>query len=329
MFISQNIETKSGHSRDQLIDLLDGRRSGQHHRAHCPNCNPDGQDHSGRALIIFDDGGLYCHRCDATSKELFPLIIGSGTSLPLNQPKRAEHTKQPNAPKLYRDPRQIEATYDYVDPKSGKLLYQKVRFSKYGKINGRYRPKYIVRHRGENGRWYYGLPNGTNRVLYNAFELANAPHAILVEGEKDADRVNAELKALGIYGEYVATTTHDGAKGRWHESYSDELYIKEVIIVPDNDEAGLEHANKVGNELKFVAYRVKQINLTDFVPDLKKGGDISDFLDAGHPLQAIIALATITDSIHHATPKNRLTTIANSATPKQITRKAEKCDLQC
>ncbi len=56
----------------------------------------------------------------------------------------------------------------------------------------------------------------------------------IVEGEKDADT----LASLGL----VATTNPGGA-GKWRREYNGYLASRKVIILPDNDEAGENHAD--------------------------------------------------------------------------------------
>ena len=162
---------------------------------------------------------------------------------------------------------QIVASYGYTD-ESGNLLYQVVR----------YEPK-DIRQRVPNGNaWTYSL-NGTRRVLYRLPELV-ASHGIvwIVEGEKDADR----LATLGL----VATTAPMGA-GKWRPEYSDSLRGRPVIIIPDNDEPGRDHAKAVRNALHDVAASVTIFEL----PNLPPKGDVSDWLNAGGDKGTLLALA--------------------------------------
>ena len=76
---------------------------------------------------------------------------------------------------------------------------------------------------------------GVRRVLYRLPEVLAAEEVMLVEGEKDADR----LRALG----FVATTNPQGA-GKWRPEYAETLAGKRVVILPDNDEAGRKHAGR-------------------------------------------------------------------------------------
>jgi len=122
---------------------------------------------------------------------------------------------------------------------------------------------------------HWGL-SGVTTILYNLANVVKADWALVVEGEKDADRL--------ISLELPATTCCGGAK-KWNDSYSDALAGKDVVILRDNDAPGLEHAEMVAASLLGKARRVKIINPSD----LPKG-DVSDYLDAGHSVEELRAL---------------------------------------
>jgi len=103
-----------------------------------------------------------------------------------------------------------------------------------------------------------------------------APDAVvyLVEGEKDADR----LASLGL----VATCNAGGA-GKWRKEHSEFLRGRHVVVLPDNDDAGREHARKAVKALRGIATDVRVVEL----PDLPEKGDVSDWLDAGGSVAAL------------------------------------------
>lgn len=167
-------------------------------------------------------------------------------------------------------PRTITATYDYTD-EQGTLLYQVVRFD----------PKdFRQRKPDSNGGWLYSLKD-VRRVLYRLPDVLKAETVYVVEGEKDADR----LWSLGI----PATTNAQGA-GKWREEYSETLRGKRVVLLPDNDEPGEQHAQTVAHSLFGKASAVKSVRL----PDLSPKGDVSDWLDAGHTKEKLTALVKAT-----------------------------------
>ncbi len=121
--------------------------------------------------------------------------------------------------------RRIVVTYPYRD-EHGNLLFEVCRFE----------PK-DFRQRAPDGAggWRWSL-KGVRRVLYRLPELvAAAPDVtvFLTEGEKDADR----LASLGL----IATTCPGGAN-KWRSEYTETLSGRKVVILPDNDPAGAEHA---------------------------------------------------------------------------------------
>jgi hypothetical protein len=95
--------------------------------------------------------------------------------------------------------------------------------------------------------------------------------AFVVEGEKDADN----LMKAGL----LAVSPPHGA-GSWNPEYNYRFQGREVYTIPDNDKAGLEHAEAVAANLKGVAKSVKIIRL----PGLPDKGDVSDWLAQQHGL---------------------------------------------
>lgn len=109
-------------------------------------------------------------------------------------------------------------------------------------------------------------------LLYRLPELLAADRAQpvdVVEGEKDADR----LWSLGLI-----ATCNDGGGGRakWRRAHSLPLRGRSVIIVPDNDLTGAEHAEDVARRLSRLAGSVRVLKL----PGLPRKGDVSDWLDS-------------------------------------------------
>lgn len=156
-------------------------------------------------------------------------------------------------------------TWDYRD-EHGTLLYRVIRSE----------PKRF-KQQAADGSWSI---KGVRRVPYRLPELLAAdPQATvyIVEGEKDADR----LAALGL----VATTNSGGA-GEWKPEFSDHLKGRRVCILPDNDDAGRNHAAQVANTLvaRGIDHRIVDL------PNLPEKGDVSDWLDMGGTPAALIQL---------------------------------------
>jgi putative DNA primase/helicase len=154
----------------------------------------------------------------------------------------------------------IVKTYDYRD-ESGSLLYQAVRME----------PKDFRQRRPDGkGGWIWKLED-TRRVLYNLPEIARSDGktVFIVEGEKDADN----LRAVGL-----CATTNVGGAGNWREEYNGWLRWCHVVILPDNDEAGVKHGRLVAAHLREAAQSVRVVSL----PGLAHKGDASDFLQLPH-----------------------------------------------
>lgn len=170
----------------------------------------------------------------------------------------------------------IDATYDYSD-EQGALLFQVVR-----KV-----PKAVVQRRPDGSGGWNWRTKGVRRVPYRLPDLLAAPPeavVYVVEGEKDAD-------ALWAHG--VVATTNAGGAGKWSSDLSPYLKGRTVVILPDNDEAGANHARDVQRKLRGVA-RTCHILL---LPDLAPKGDVSDWLNAGGTPTALSGLTAIHDEM--------------------------------
>jgi DNA primase len=131
----------------------------------------------------------------------------------------------------------------------------------------RYEPKkFSICRPDGNGSFLSGM-GGVAPVLYRLPEVISADEIWIVEGEKDADA----LTELGI----AATTNFDGA-GKWSDSYNEALRGKHVILVPDDDNPGRAHVQKVAATLHGVAASIRILQLPN--SSTKKGYDVSDFL---------------------------------------------------
>lgn len=165
----------------------------------------------------------------------------------------------------------VVACYDYR-AEDGSLLFQVQRFE----------PKKFVQRRPNGNGWEYKV-QGTRQVPYRLPELVAAPLSstiYIVEGEKDADR----LAALGL----VATCNSGGA-GKWKSCHAEHLKDRPVILIPDNDDAGRMHVQKVAKSLKGIAAHVQIMDLAG-LPDK---GDVSDWFDAGGTLEQLNAMPTV------------------------------------
>jgi AAA domain len=170
--------------------------------------------------------------------------------------------------------RKIIASYPYRDSR-GDIVYEAVRFS----------PKGFAQRRVDGGSWVWNL-KGVRRLPYRLPQLIATPldqRVYIPEGEKDVDR----LRAIGL----AATCNSEGA-GKWRADLAEHFRGRDVVVLPDNDDAGRQHAQAVAANLAPVARRVCIIEL----PDLPPKGDVSDWLDAGGALDELNRLVDATAS---------------------------------
>ena len=83
--------------------------------------------------------------------------------------------------------------------------------------------------------------------------VATGQPVFVVEGEKDVETA----RKLNI----VATCNAGGAN-KWRTEHAAYLQGADVIVVPDNDDAGLQHAESVAASLRGVARAGADTNAT-------------------------------------------------------------------
>jgi len=194
------------------------------------------------------------HKLGATSADLFESHSENGKEGPTAQGR----------PPFGR----VVKTYDYLNEQNV-LVYQVLR-DEHKNFRQR-RPTNSDPGIGEP--WTYNL-DGVRRVLYRLPEVEAANklgHRIyVVEGEKDADN----LASIGL----TATTAAQGASSPWLPTYTEQLAgAVDVVIIPDNDKAGREHALAVRDAIAPHVQTVRVLEL----PGLADKGDVSNWLETG------------------------------------------------
>jgi hypothetical protein len=180
----------------------------------------------------------------------------------------------------------IVARYPYRAA-NGQLAFEVVRLA----------PKdFRQRRPGPNGKWIWKL-DSVERVPYQLPELIAAdPEAFVFipEGEKDVNVLNAA--------KLVATTNPGGASknGKWRPSYNQYLRGRHVVVLPDNDEVGRDHAADIAGNLDPIAASVRILKL----PGLPPKGDVSDWLAAGNSAAQLVQLAEATPLHRRAANSN-------------------------
>jgi putative DNA primase/helicase len=243
----------------------------------CPVCGGSEHDARGRGerchgYLSTDRKFIFCAREEFAGKTAHD--AGSNCYRHIARgpcPCGQEHAPaDPEPARGAKERREIERVYEYHGP-DGKVVFEVVRFR--GKGFAQRRPM-------GNGRYVWKLGN-VERVLYHLPQLLTADPAEvvwLVEGERDVEN----LTARGL----VATCNPEGA-GKWRDSFSPYLSGRHVVILPDNDRAGREHAQQVARSLHGVAASVKVVE----IPGLPEKGDASVFVGAGGTVEQLRELA--------------------------------------
>lgn len=260
---------------ERVLAALEGRarRVGAGHRAPCPAH----EDHTPSLSIAEGKDGralLHCHG-GCTPEQILQAL--SLTWADLHMSPSAKSTSRVMAE---RGDYTTTTTYDYRD-EEGTLLFQVVR---YAPRPGAGKP-FAQRRPDGSGGWIDDL-KGVRRVLYRLPELlaASADEPVYItEGEKDCDN----LRGLGA----IATTNPMGA-GKWLKAYNSVLRDRNVVILPDNDEAGQRHSHQVANALYGKARTVRLVCLPGLTTP---GEDLSNWLERGGTLTELARLTETAD----------------------------------
>jgi putative DNA primase/helicase len=81
--------------------------------------------------------------------------------------------------------------------------------------------------------------------------------------------------------------------GKWRQSYAEDLRGRKVVILPDNDATGRQHAEAVARSIKGIAAEVRLLELPGRPAN---GGDVSDWLRLGGTAEALRKLVDDTPS---------------------------------
>ena len=105
------------------------------------------------------------------------------------------------------------------------------------------------------------------RPLYGLGTLADPGQVFVCEGEPACDA----LREIGL----TATTSSGGSNAAFHSDWT-PLYGRNVVLLPDADDAGQRYADTVVKQLRGRATTIKLVDL----PDLPEHGDAVDYVAA-------------------------------------------------
>ena len=152
-------------------------------------------------------------------------------------------------------------------------------------------PRFWMQQPDGGGGWLKGTSGVDTSLVYRVDEVADAiadgRFVCVVEGEKDADN----LWRLGIAATCNAHgASEPGKKPKWTAKHGAQLREADIVVLNDNDAPGYEHADAVCRLSTGVAKRVRRLDLKDAWPEIPDGGDVSDWLAAGHGREVLQAL---------------------------------------
>ena len=217
-------------------------------------------------------------KCGLDRGEALPTIssgLRSGMREPKQPPKRDRAA--PTAPASSGNGRADKVfveSYRYADA-GGKVLYGKDRYAIPGdKTFSLWKPD------GKGGYIHKDVLKSITRVPYNLAGMLASPRAdvVLCEGEKAC---NAGA-SIGL----VTTCDVCGANS-FDAALLPHFADRNVIILPDNDAKGREHAERVGKALYGVAASIRMLKL----PNLPEKGDLFDWVTSGGTAESFKRLA--------------------------------------
>ncbi len=255
----------------------------KNHHGCCPGCG--GKDRfrfdniNGDGTFICSQGGL-----GEIAGDGFELLIHAGKAASKSEALRlvADHLGHAGVPSKANSPRRTEYLYKRPD----------------GSLN-----LTVTRQDADDcsKTFRQSLPNGkppksdpSFRPYPYRIDEWPAEGAVLVcEGEKCVD-------ALWEGG--FTATTRAGGSSKWEADLTPHFEGRDVIILPDNDEAGRAYADKVIEALTGTAKSLAVCEL----PDLPDKGDVIDWLDLGNNM------AQLADRLKEAVPASEWTGETNA-----------------
>jgi len=258
---------------DLLRAFPDATRSGHGWTARCP-AHDDA--HASLSLARSDAGGwlLHCHAgCPA---EVIVRVVG----LTMRDLMPSRPPDEPCTPGLLGP---VVTTYTYRDA-DGTVCFHVDRFAPPG--GGKtFRPR-----RPDGARTL----DGVRRVVYRLNELVSRDAVLVCEGEKDCDTA----WAVGL-----PATTNVGGAGKWTDADTQQLLaarVRQVVILPDADAPGRQHAVRVAESCAAAGLRVRIVEL----PGCPDKEDLTWWLAHGHTVAELRALAR--EARHYAATGRRL-----------------------
>ena len=178
--------------------------------------------------------------------------------------------------------------YPYTDA-MGKVLY----------YNCRFEPKTFRQCSADGLKW--SVEHIKPKVPYQLPKVIKAKTVFILNGEKACHKMN-DIGQVG--------TCNVAGEGNWTPDLNKYFKGKEVFLLPDNDDKGRKHVEKVYHELKDIAASIKPLEL----PGLPEKGDFVDWLNAFDDMDlASERLAIMVENAGPYEPNKTKTTGFNAA----------------
>lgn len=252
------------------------RKTANEHAGPCPWCG--GED---RFVVFNDENRFLCRGCSSRGGDIIDFHC------------KNEKTDIPGLMKKYLGNGSAAATrktmgrYDFLD-EDGNILYWKERIEP-GR-NGRDKEFFFFHGDRKKSR-------GCEAVLYNLPDVLKAESVIVTEGEKHADF----LKTWGL----TATSLDSGAKSKPTTEMIEQLNGKSIVILRDNDDAGLAYAETLAEALDGKCGSLKVVLL----PGLPEKGDILDWVkETGNDKEKILKIIQETPEWERGANQGRAST---------------------
>lgn len=179
--------------------------------------------------------------------------------------------------------------YRYTD-RDGNPLYEVIRYN-FQLPDGTFERtkdgglKKTFRQRRPDGRGgYIWNLDGIGHTIYRHPEVEQAIERrdliLFPEGEKDVET----LEGLG----FVATTNSGGAQ-HWSDAHAALFKGADVVLLPDNDDAGRAGAQKKAESLKAYANSVRILDLARYW-DAPPKSDVTDWIAAGGTMEELTGI---------------------------------------
>lgn len=244
---------------DDFLSRLNVRRRGtKSNQCHCPAHR---DDNASLSVSVGNTGNIIvkCHAGCSTEAVVYAM------GLKLSDLFQNENKK------IYSGTQKKNTRHTYYDT-DGNYQYDSVRIDIPGK-----KKTFCIMAGDKKGY------NGVKPIIYNLHTIqkaiASSEFIFIPEGEKHCDFL---YKEWGL----TATCNPNGA-GKWKDEYSEYLTWANVVILPDNDAPGAEHAVKVAESLKNCTKTLRILEL----PDLPEKGDIEEWVASGGTKEKLLELA--------------------------------------